>query len=100
MNQEDFDDIANFFTQRAFARSSYPYEDICDNYYNFMKKLKSYKHKKKGIDYMKLATESIYKHLENGVNSCPNWDDDEFSDHFCFVDTCINYWKEQIASNK
>ena len=91
---EEYNDIENFFKQRAFAESSTPYDDVCENYDTFMKLLKRYKSKDDGkVDHMDLAITSIYKQLEYGFNRCQDWDGEEFSDHFQYVNMCMGYWR-------
>ena len=57
---ENFKKISVFFIKQNGLNSDDPYQEICDNYPDFMNLLNNYKSEDPGIDYMHIANKSIF----------------------------------------
>ena len=92
---QQYKTVAKFFRERAFANSSSPYDDICENYRELMGLLNEYEPIKgnEKIDYMRMAIDTILSYMKYGFNHCHNWLPEDFSDHFCEVNRYITYWE-------
>ena len=90
---ENFKKISGFFIKQNGLHSDDPYQEICDNYPDFINLLKNYKSEDPAIDYMHIANKSIFAQLEHGFNKCHSWSREEYYDHFQSVGCYMRYWK-------
>ena len=88
---DTFNYIEKEFRKRAFIASSYPYEDICDNYYDYMRKINMVDDK----DPIKKSLLTIKQHLQNGLTYCCVWDKSKINKHFVSVYNVIQGLKQQ-----
>ena len=103
---EQFKTVEKWFGTQASLASSDPYQDVCDNYSDFIKLLKTYSENKKnrftcfsGRDKMEEVFENIIGLLRVGLSTCPNWNDYDGVRHFCYVNSQIILYKQQQTEN-
>ena len=103
---EQFKVVEKWFAAQAFEASSDPYQDVCDNYSGFIQLLKTYTENKKnrfscitGKDKMKEVLENIIGLLRVGLSTCPTWNDYDGVRHFCYVNSQIKLYKQQLIDS-
>ena len=107
---EQFKTVEKWFSAQALAASSDPYQDVCDNYQDFIRLLKTYtenKNKNKKItlscfskeDKMKEVLEKIIGLLRGGFAACSTWHDHDGVRHFCYVNNQIALYKQQLIDD-
>ena len=104
---EQFKVVDKWFASQAFQASCDPYQDVCDNYINFITLLKTYTNKKQSNlaccskpDKMKEVLENIITLLRSGYTACSLWA--ESSDgvaHFCYVNQQIQNYKLDLIDH-
>ena len=103
---EQFKTVEKWFSAQASLASSDPYQDVCDNYSDFIKLLKTYSENKKNRfasftnkDKMEEVLENIIGLLRVGISTCPNWVDYDGVRHFCYVNSQIILYKQQLVDS-
>ena len=103
---EQFKIVQKWFSTQASYASSDPYQDVCDNYSDFIKLLKTYSENKKnrfacfsGPDKMEEVLKNIIALLNLGFSTCHNWNDHDGVRHFCYVNTQIIRYKQQLVDS-
>ena len=99
---EQFKTVEKWFSTQASIASNDPYQDVCDNYSDFICLLNTYSPKKwkfrciSGNDKMKEVLENIIAWLRHGINICPTWIDYDGVNHFCEVNRNIQIYKQEL----
>ena len=103
---EQFKTVEKWFANQACLASSDPYQDLCDNYSDFIKLIKTYTDKKQDKfgccskpDKMKEVLENIIVLLQSGYATCPNWLDSDGVAHFCYVYNQIKIYKQDLIDH-
>ena len=103
---EQFKTVEKWFSAQASLASNDPYQDVCDNYSDFIRLLKTYSENKKNrftcfnkIDKMEEVLENIIGLLRVGYSTCPTWNGNDGVRHFCYVNSQIKLYKQQLVGS-
>ena len=87
---EDFTYVQNQFRTLAFIASSDPYQEICDNYQDYIIRLNRYKKEDKLYE----ANQVIIDMLRSGFSNCCIWDSSTINNHFVRVSNTFTNLKD------
>lgn len=102
---EEFNFIDREFLKKIGINSNDPYQDICDNYYDYISRLEKYTNQKENIfcclhkNAMRSALKDIISMLNYGINNCSVWDNDTGNRHFRTVYSNIQVYKVELEKH-
>ena len=97
---KNFKTVHSFFIRQGGMNSNDPYQDICDNYSDFMNRMSDYERNfTVEKDNMFTASNVVLILLRRCFDNCYSWSSGDFFKHFRVVNSAMYQWTKILETD-